>query len=534
MTNGDPHAQEWVSRHWWKVLLGLFVLSVLLRLPNITGCLDRDSIDFVRAAGMGCRVNALDVGSRPIGSFLLDCSRKFLSKDDVHVSHDDLARNDVVAFRHYHPPLFFYVLGLWMRLFGTSNAALMMLTTVITACLTPLVCWAWATLFPGQSRIPGLLAGCFASLDPMFSTYGKFLSYHILFYLLAFLVIVFLARAIRDGSARDFFLSAFFLGLSFAALEYALMLGACCLVTLLLVRNPWLALTRRGVEVTWLFVLSVALVFFIFLALWPAGVLKLDLLKGYVFIAGSYIRPFRDTPLSGVLWVLLSESPVMVLFLGAGLVIGLRCLVRREVPGWLLILALFPTVVFVGNLGGSCMMAIYLSVILPYLFLLAGWALWTIASLAVRRPGIACAGVLALCAALNAPGLAAAVTHDPWFSAKVIAILEQRGKPGDRVLVSGEDPGIVLAYYLPKLVVDVAPPGSPAMEAATKKIREGAYPYLVLTGYSWSRNPKDPFWDPIEKLPCYQAAKDGYDLLGKFERSLGEPVAELYERGDRR
>ncbi len=512
---------------------GLVALALLVRLPNITGILDLDSIEYVRAARMGYVVNAFDVGSRPIKSFLLAGARAFMGDGDVHVWREDMNNNDVAAFRHYHPPVHVYMLSAWMSLFGSSNAALMLLPTLLGAVLAPALYWAWRTLFPAESRLPGLWAALFVVFDPLLAHTGKFVAHHMFFILTTFVALVVLARAFRDGSTRDFLVFAVLLGVLFATLEYALVVCASAVLALLVLPNPWLALNRQGVAVSYKLLAAAGAAVVAFALLWPAGILKLNVLKGYAILSAMGVQEASEFPLQTVLGEFFLESPVMILFC----LIGLGLLARRIFSGpaslWLLTLALFPTIVLAINLRNAIAKPVYLSVILPYLILLAGWALWVVASRWTRRPVIACAVVVAVCALANAPALAKAGAHAFPFWPQVFEFFDQHARPGDRVLVSNVVDPVVLAYYKPQLKVDRGYGWESAIQETLAAIRNRDYRFLMLVNYPAPPGTGTDLRRPVKELPYYPLVEDLYRLAATI-RNEGEDVSVLlYEPKNR-
>ena len=529
MESPNSRAEEMLRRRWRFVLAALFAAALLARLPNISDYLDVDSADYVHAARMGYLVNAFDLGSQPVGGFLAAGFRSSVLKEEVHLWRDNMAAGDVAAFRHYHPALFFYSLGAWMGLFGSSNAALMLFPTLLGALLAPLLAWAWRLLFPNQSGFVGVFAGAFAAVDPLLSHTGKFVTYHMPFAVLAFLALVVLARAVRDQNTRDFYVFAGLLGAAFATLEYALILAGAALVTLVLIGNPWMRLDRRGLMLSAHLFGALLLCLAVFTILWPAGVLKLSALKGYALLGAMSQRTTWEAPPTLVLRDFMTESPVMMLFFAVGIALAGYHVVSGRAQGWLLPLALFPGLIVLLNLGNAVAKPTYLAITLPYLMLLAGWALWAVTARAGRRQVLVCLVVVAVGAAVNAPGLARAGRHSLYFWPQAIACIEGRAAPGDEVLVSNNLESSTLAHYVPKVEVEAGFGWPAAVKEVTEKVQRGDYRLLLLIGYPEKRAEND-MRRPLADLPYYGIVNEKYQRVQVLKRGPGDVIVEIYQR----
>jgi len=530
MESPNSRAEEILRRRWRLVLAALFAAALLARLPNISDYLDVDSADYVHAARMGFWANALDYNSRPLKSLLTDAAKVVLLKADIHIWADDAKNNDVTAYRYYHPPLFYYLLGFWIKLFGTSNAALTLLPTLIGAATAPILFWAWMALFPQQSRIPGLVAAFFAAVDPLLSSSGKYVKGHTLFALLALLALVFFARALRDRNTRDLNLSAVLLGLCFATLEYTVFLAACCALALVLVRNPWVVVSRQGITITTSFFVAVLLTFLVFALAWPAGVLKLDFIKGYLLQFRLSGRAAYEVSLGSVLKDVILAAPVMGLFCLAGAAVGLGRLFRGEVPGWLLPLILFPLLIFAMNLPNATTKPTFFAPIQPYFILLAAWGLWALVARAGRYQAAACGVILLLCLVVNTPSLLHAGRNAPYFWPQVLRFFETQAQPGDRVLAFNHLDANVLAYYQPELVVDRAFGWPSAMQETKDRIRRGEYRFVALIGYQAPAPPRSDARLLLPGLPYYADVQEFYRPADVIKRGPDELVVELFER----
>jgi mannosyltransferase len=111
------------------------------------------------------------------------------------------------------PPLWYFILHVWIRLFGTSVDATHVLPLIISVLVVPAAYWAGRELF---GRAAGVAGALLAATNPFLAWYGTETRMYTLVVLLSMLAITFTVRAVRDRARRD----AVGATLCFAALLY--------------------------------------------------------------------------------------------------------------------------------------------------------------------------------------------------------------------------------------------------------------------------------------------------------------------------
>ncbi len=297
-----------------------------------------DEADYAFDARLGLAANYTDTPTLPFGEFLREgLSRGRSAKDRGPLSESIRKSNDVVFYRHWHGPLYFYWLivdsGLAhsereMRLFSILFP-LLSLVVIYAGCLwvlagtnawpaailaSALFPWSWTTLgstelAPHQLFATCLLAGLFC-----------------------------LVKMAQSGSRRFLYLACIAAGFAFCSLELTFALIATIVVCAVV--------ERRRIALDWKTALRSVLFFFVTVfVLWPGAVLKLSFAKAYVFMA--YLALVRKSPwgnegLIGTWAQRMLNSPVewVLIVLSLGLYLWSRTLPRRR--------SLYPFLVLAG------------------------------------------------------------------------------------------------------------------------------------------------------------------------------------------
>ena len=98
------------------------------------------------------------------------------------------------------PPLFYFLLHFWTRLFGSSEVATHMLPLAISLAAVPAGYWAGRELF---DRTAGLAAAALLATNPFLNWYGTETRMYTLVILLAIVAVTLVGRAVRDRQAID-------------------------------------------------------------------------------------------------------------------------------------------------------------------------------------------------------------------------------------------------------------------------------------------------------------------------------------------
>lgn len=238
-------------------------------------------------------------------------------------------------YRHWHGPLYYYWLAaVSFPLRADEQAARQ--STLFFHGLTFCVMW-W-----GVRRLRGVLAAVLCSGAYLISytnvNTASQLAPHALFVLLFVIALLALAFLRQSGERKWWYVAVVATALAFATLEVALVLVATLMATCWLERDGAFAGWRRA---EWMrFALrSVGLFVAVALVVWPAGIYKLNFLKGYAMMA--FLSVFRKAAWGTVTvaetWVArVAGSPVEWIWMGLGLAAGLWWMLRGNPRGRIL------------------------------------------------------------------------------------------------------------------------------------------------------------------------------------------------------
>jgi hypothetical protein len=237
-----------------------------------------DEADYMYAASLGFRANYTDTPTLPISDFLRTGLGRGRDASQLQsVSGQIRASGDVVFYRHWHGPLFLYLLipvsrlGLNEQLTRSSMLAIpaLTLTAMYFGCV-------W--LIPGiQGMFAAILGGVlFLSSGAVIGSTE--LAPHQLFALISVCFLVLLLKFEATGNRGYWYAAVAAAAFAFCTLEVAFVL----ILTLLIA-------PRRGA-------IAKSLIIFIatVLIVWPGAIYKLSFVKGYMFMA--YLAIFRKSP----------------------------------------------------------------------------------------------------------------------------------------------------------------------------------------------------------------------------------------------
>jgi len=313
----DAILQMQMTRHI-LILALLIAAGAWLVHPTIKpGPFTYDESDYMYAARFSPLAHWMDLGSMPIGEFVkIGLTRGRDPRDSQALSEMARAADDPNVYRHTHGPVLWYWLC-FLRQF-TVNEYLLRCWSLVFPLLTLLMIYFGSLrVLPAESRQTGaLLASVLFALSPItleatdIATHPVF----VLFYVAALLLA---AKVMTGGGRRDWYAAVIAAGAAFCSLEVAFVLIAALAVC------AWRR--RAELRVDGRFILTSTATFVAtVLALWPAGLLKLDFAKAYLIEA--YLALFRHNAWGqeglASLWAgRLASSPVEWLLIATGLVV---------------------------------------------------------------------------------------------------------------------------------------------------------------------------------------------------------------------
>jgi hypothetical protein len=300
------------------ILALLIVAGAWLVRPTIKpGPFGYDESDYMHAAGFSPLAHWVDLGAMPFGEFVsIGLTRGRSPQQRLELSEMARASDDPNFYRHYHGPVLWYWLC-FLRQFTVDEFTLRCWSLVFPLLTLLMIYFGSLRVLPAESReIGALFASLLFALSPI--TLGDTdLAPHPVFVLFYIAALLLAAKVMTGGARRDWYAAVIAAGAAFCSLEVAFVLIATLAVC------AWRRRAELRVDLRFILA-SVAAFVATVLALWPAGLLKLDFAKAYLFMA--YLALFRHdawgTESLASIWALrLALSPVEWLLIVSGLVV---------------------------------------------------------------------------------------------------------------------------------------------------------------------------------------------------------------------
>lgn len=348
-----------------------------------------------------------------------------------------------------HPPLYPFLLYLWLRLAGSSPLAVRFLSALVGTLTVPVVYVLGRRAF-GQTT--GVLAALLAAVSPVLVYYSQETRMYGLVTLLAAASIYWAMRLVQKPQSVPARLAYYLATLGAAYTHYYaffVILAENLVIVLYLLRQ------RRADLGRWLATQSTLVLAYISWIVVQAGFLRgkantrfeeWDLATA-LRIAGETLSAFGAGPAVGpaVTW------PVALLFLlaiAAGVVAVFR---RRQPESWLIAAYLFVPLflAWAANPIMPFFYARYLLLIAPAFFLLAAWGVMAWGHL--WRP-LATVGIVFLLAgsAFGLRGYYADETYVRGRYGQMMAYVEAHAQPGDGMILANQLQRPIYEYYQPE------------------------------------------------------------------------------------
>ena len=362
------------------LLLALFLLLITRSVSSEPYVYDE--ADYMYAASLGYAANWTDTPSISIAEFV----QAGLSRDSAKALSEHIrGSHDVLFYRHFHGPLFYYLLIPALR-FGLNEHGVRTAMLVIPAASLAIIYFGSIWFLPNPFAIlPAMLF--LTSHTVVWSTE---LAPHQLFALCSLACLIVLVKAIATGRRVYWYACVMVSALAFCTLEVGLVLILTVAICGCVERR------RLGADVRFA-VKSLALFLATVLAVWPSAIFRLSFVKAYAVVA--YLALLREAPWGHAgffeTWqARIFESPIEWALIVLALVFRFRNRAQEATP--LYPIALFAALMFaamVRVLSGSPR---YTLTFVPALDLLAGLTLFPLLGTS-RRP--ASFAVLALAVA---------------------------------------------------------------------------------------------------------------------------------------
>ena len=405
-----------------------------------------DEADYMYATELGLVANYSDTPTMPIIEFLrVGLSRGRNSGQSSQLSELIRGSSDIVFYRHWHGPLYFYWLMLTSHL-GLDEHRMRLFTLFFSICSLFVIYLGCIWLFGGTHGTLAAVLGSALFVWSVPTVRSTELAPHQAFVCCFLACLILLSKTVATGNRSYFYWAVVAAALSCCLLEVGFVAVATVIICGYLERQSLRADRALVTRSLLAFIVTV-------LVVWPGAIVKLSFAKGYLFMA--YLALFRKSPWGDEGFVATWEkrvfsSPVEWLVIGVSL---LAWIFLRRVENNRHIL--YPFVIY-GALMLLATMRVtsgtprYALVFQPALDVLGGCILAVFLAKA-RRPATAYALAAILGIALFTETWINLLRHpvltDPRLSSLLVYVRENHLE-NDRMLVPQADVP-TLHYYFP-------------------------------------------------------------------------------------
>jgi hypothetical protein len=279
-----------------------------------------DEADYMYAASLGFAANYTDSPTLAITDFArTGLSQGTKGSERMALSKSIRNSNDIVFYRHWHGPLFFYPLII-VNSFHLDEHTVRSVMLIIPIFTTLVVYFGSLWLLPGLSGAAAAWLSGTLFLWSYVTVSASELAPHQLFALCYMIALLLLAKMLVTGQRMYWFGAVVASALAFCVLEVAFVL----ILTLCACGFH----QRRRLKADFPFMARSVLVFLVsVLIVWPGAILKLSFLKAFAFMA--YLALYRKgawgtTGLAESWWLRFSNSPVEWILIATALVLFFR------------------------------------------------------------------------------------------------------------------------------------------------------------------------------------------------------------------
>ena len=329
-----------------------------------------DEADYMYAVKEGFWNNYLDKSAISIDQFIQKGITLGLSSEGrSELSQFIRTSNDISFYRHYHGPIYYYYLIAAQNIGIKSEKMYRLFSFFFLFLSAVLVFFSVYRLMPdGKGTIAGFVSMSAVIFSPtLIITTGQ-ITPHALYLLIVVCNLTLQARMMQNKSIKYWYYSIVALSVAFLTFEYAPLLLISLAASGFAVRSQ--LFSNRSVIKT--IGKSIALFLGLIILIWPGGLIKLTLLKNYVFFAyfaiirgGTYSKfPFY------IVWLTrIKESFIEFVLIVCSIGFLYR---RRKQYYWLLPFALYGGLVFLVTIRNTSFFATYISSLMLCLLVAAG------------------------------------------------------------------------------------------------------------------------------------------------------------------
>lgn len=464
----------------------LTALGALLSFNAIDrGLFHYDEADFVTAAKQGFMANYSDTNSLSLVEFVKKGVQDVFVGGHSSLSKEARDRKDINLYRHFHAPFLFYLLWLTLTILGDSEFLLRFVTTFIPSVLIiPAVYWLCLQIFQERKRLIGLTASLLIAVCPVRIASGEVVNAHPLYTLTVIFTIFSLVKLLQTQRVRYLYLTGCFLSLAFLTVEYALFLFLSCLLALLIVKNPYLSVTKKQIGFSYHLFGGVLMMIILWLLFWPAGVLKLSFVKNYLaqayYVLVKKEATFGELTVSQVWFQRFQQAPVESLLILFSCGYFLYGVVKQKISAAYLPLLLYPLVIFLINIRNTYPRSVYVLSMYPMFMVIVAFVLLHVIKFKTSQHKLVYAAMVLIVAVTNLVLPKPRESDDISFLQGAIEYFQQATTKQDKILISyGYLP--TMSYYLPQRDLDMIRVEDNPKEIEAR-LQQGQYDYFMFVG----------------------------------------------------
>lgn len=332
-----------------------------------------DEADYLYAASLGLTANYWDAGVISLTLFVQKGVSEGLDPEKRRSLSEFIRKQqDISFYRHFHGPLYFYWLAL-LRPWLATERAVRWATLGFILATAMVVYFGGISLTGGQDWRAWTVPAALVLFSPTLINSGVQVTPHNLFVLLSFINLWLLVKFLDSGQRSYWYLAVGFLALSWLTIEYALVNLGVMVLALVWQRH---FLFPGGTLREWPGFLLKSLAWFLVVIglLWPGGILKLTILKNYLFhFYYVAVREYAANSFGHLWWSRFWESPLQFIFIAVFLGYYVRaCILKKQKWRPLLPLLLYSAVIFLYTLKNRSLNQTYIASLLPPLLLVSG------------------------------------------------------------------------------------------------------------------------------------------------------------------
>lgn len=344
-----------------------------------------DESDYMYVAGKGWQASYLDQPSVPFFEFASMGIRFGLhQKDFGKLSEFIRGRDDVTFYRHYHGPVYFYAIQAAQHFLGNSEKILRQFSWILGLLVgIPLAITYWNTSIR-QNRLTAFGLALLPAFSPTLFMACANITPHVAFISIAIATLGAFSFYLEKETKFAWVLTSAFCALSLVTFEYTPLLVFAIFCGAFLQRQTFAkAFGRFGLAKA--FGVYVLTQIPVILSLWAGAIIKLTIIKNYLFFAYfSVVRggAYGGNSLIGVWGKRLSESPSEWIFGFAALI----CICYQWKKNFRIAhIVIFVILVFLVTVRNRSMYPQYVAVMIPVFFLLSVLSIETISIKILQR-----------------------------------------------------------------------------------------------------------------------------------------------------